>query len=86
MARSGPCGDSYGLPYSKRTKEECDMGITILDKQNAANWHRIATALERIAYQLEKKTCTDDLKMRGSKPGDKLETHPGHDYQPTYDH
>lgn len=74
MARSGPCGDSYGLPYSKRTKEECDMGITILDKQNAANWHRIATALERIAYQLEKKTCTDDLKMRGSKPGDKQET------------
>lgn len=50
------------------------MGITILDKQNAANWHRIATALERIAYQLEKKTCTDDLKMRGSKPGDKQET------------
>ncbi len=50
------------------------MGITILDKQNAANWHRIATALERIAYQLEKKTCTDDPDVGPSKPGDKQET------------
>ena len=34
----------------------------------------------------QKKTCSDDPDVGPSEPGDKLETHPGHDYQPTYDH
>ena len=62
------------------------MGITNFDLTNQRHLSRIANALERIADSLEKKTCTDDPDVGPSEPGDKLETHPGHDYQPTYDH
>ena len=52
MARTDMCGGTYGLAYSKRTKEECDMGVTLLDKNNARNLHSMAISQHRIAKAL----------------------------------
>jgi len=90
MARTDMCGGTYGLAYSKRTKEECDMGVTLLDKNNARNLHsmaisqhRIAKALEQIAKVLEENTCNN------SNIGHNIDSniHPGHEPQTgAYDH
>ena len=50
------------------------MGITNFDLTNQRHLSRIASALERIADSLEKKTCSDDPNMGPSEPGDKQET------------